>query len=43
MPTPWNALVAERAPVVECLTLEDALSLMENLAAGPLQDLGLLD
>ena len=43
MPASWNALVAERAPMVECLTLEDALSLIEDLAAGPLQDLGLLD
>ena len=43
MPTSWNALVAERAPMVEYLTLEEALSLMEDLAAGPLQDLGLLD
>lgn len=43
MPTSWNTLVAERAPMVECLTLEDALSLIEDLAAGPLQDLGLLD
>ena len=43
MPTSWNALVAERAPMVECLTLEDALSLVEDLAVGPLQDLGLLD
>lgn len=29
--------------MVEYLTLEEALSLMEDLAAGPLQDLGLLD
>lgn len=29
--------------MVEYLTLEDALSLIEDLAAGPLQDLGLLD
>lgn len=43
MPTSWNALVAERAPMVECLTLEDALSLIEELAAGSLRDLGLLD
>lgn len=43
MPTSWNTLVAERAPMVEYLTLEDALSLMEDFAAGPLQDLGLLD
>ena len=43
MPASWNALVAERAPMVECLTLEDALSLIEDLAVGPLQDLGLLD
>lgn len=42
-PTSWNALVAERVPMVEYLTLEEALSLMEDLAAGPLQDLGLLD
>ena len=29
--------------MVECLTLEEALSLIEELAAGPLRDLGLLD
>lgn len=43
MPTSWNALVAERVPMVEYLTLEEALSLIEELAAGPLQGLGLLD
>ena len=43
MPTSWNTLVAERAPMVEYLTLEDALSLIEELAAGSLRDLGLLD
>ena len=29
--------------MVEYLTLEDALSLIENLAVGPVRDLGLLD
>lgn len=43
MPTSWNTLVAERVPMVEYLTLEEALSLIEDLAAGPLQGLGLLD
>ena len=34
MPTSWNALGSERTPMVECLTLEDALSLIEDLAVG---------
>ena len=34
MPTSWNALVSERTPMVECLTLEDALSLIEDLTVG---------
>ena len=29
--------------MVEYLTLEDALSLIEDLAVGPVRDLGLLD
>ena len=34
MPTSWNALVSERTPMVECLTLEGALSLIEDLTVG---------
>lgn len=34
MPTSWNTLVPERTPMVECLTLEDALSLIEDLTVG---------
>ena len=34
MPTSWNALGSERTPMVECLTLEDALSLIEDLTVG---------
>ena len=43
MPTSWNALVADQARMVEYLTLEDALSLVEDLAVGPVRDLGLVD
>ena len=43
MPRSWNALVAEQARMIEYLTLEDALILIEDLAVGPVRDLGLLD
>lgn len=39
----WNASVADRARMIEYLTLEDALILIEDLAVGPVRDLGLLD
>jgi len=49
-PKSWNASDADRAEMVEhltlmveYLTLEDALSLIEDLAVGPVRDLGLLD
>ena len=43
MPRSWSALVAEQARMIEYLTLEDALILIEDLAVGPVRDLGLLD
>ena len=43
MPRSWNALVAEQARMIEYLTLEDALILIEDLTVGPVRDLGLLD
>ena len=43
MPRSWNALVAEQARMIEYLTLEDALLLIEELAVGPVRDLGLVD
>lgn len=43
MPRSWSALVAEQARMIEYLTLEDALLLIEDLAVGPVRDLGLLD
>ena len=43
MPRSWSALVAEQARMIEYLTLEDALILIEDLAVGPVRDVGLLD
>ena len=43
VPRSWSALVAEQARMIEYLTLEDALILIEDLAVGPVRDLGLLD
>ena len=43
MPMSWNASVADRARMIEYLTLEDTLLLIEDLAVGPVRDLGLLD
>ena len=43
MPRSWNASVADRTQMIEYLTLEDALLLIEELAVGPVRDLGLVD